>query len=137
MIQFLRQSNTNYELSAVRIYQAIVVFIHAFNPTEQILKSFMHLFYWKLKDKKLGSCEKEYLHYLMGCLVKKINKKGKIGYLPIKYQIMALMCMRQISVPVFLSTGNSIFVYVESFNSFQDIKSQCLEQFGISKRISS
>lgn len=66
----------------------------------------------------------------------KLQKKIVVGYLPISYQVMGLMCKRQISVPVYLCSGTSILVNVESFNSFQDIKKKCLSQFGISSRFS-
>jgi hypothetical protein len=32
------------------------------------------------------------------------------------------MCKRQISIPVYMPTGNSILVRVESFYSFSDLK---------------
>lgn len=64
-------------------------------------------------------------------LLRKIKKKVSVGYLPISYQIMGLMCKRQISIPVYLPTGNSILIKVESYNTFLDIKSKCMNGFGI------
>jgi hypothetical protein len=63
--------------------------------------------------------------------LRKVKKKSVVGYLPISYQIMGLMCKRQISIPVYLPTGNSILIKVESYNSFADIKARCLSGFGI------
>jgi hypothetical protein len=51
--------------------------------------------------------------------------------MPIKYQMMALMCKRQISIPVYLPVGNSILVRVESYDTFSDIKNKVIAEFGI------
>lgn len=59
------------------------------------------------------------------------------GYLPINYQIMGLMCKRQISIPVYLSAGTSIMVNVEAFHTFADIKETCLREFGVGERLGS
>lgn len=58
MVQLLRQSTTSYELSAIRVYQTMAVFLHVYNPQQDILKATLHLYYWKLKNKKLGNTEK-------------------------------------------------------------------------------
>ena len=131
----IRQSNTNYELSAIRVYQTLAVFLHVYNPETEILKATLHLFYWKIKGKKIGPTELEYLTYIFSCLTKKVQKRTVVGYLPISYQVMGLMCKRQISMPIYLSSGTSILVNVESFNSFNDIKEKCLREFGISERL--
>lgn len=47
--------------------------------------------------------------------------------------MMALMCKRQISMPVFLSVGNSIIVRVESTHTFNDIKEMVMEEVGINQ----
>ena len=47
--------------------------------------------------------------------------------MPIKYQMMALMCKRQISIPVYLPVGNSILIRVESYDTFGDIKKRVIE----------
>lgn len=51
--------------------------------------------------------------------------------MPIKYQLMALMCKRQISIPIYLPVGNSILVRVESYDTFGDIKQRVVQEFGI------
>ena len=58
MIQLLRQSSTKEELVAIRIYQTMVAFIHVFNPSEEIIKVSLNIFYNKLKDKHLGASQK-------------------------------------------------------------------------------
>lgn len=56
--------------------------------------------------------------------------------MPIKYQMMALMCKRRISVPVYLPIGSSVLVRVESYDTFGDIKIKVMEELGINhKRI--
>lgn len=79
----------------------------------------------------MGVSEREYLRYIFSFIMRKIRKKSAIGYLPISYQVMGLMCKRQISIPVYLPTGNSILVKVESYNTFAEIKSRCMAGFGI------
>jgi hypothetical protein len=100
------------------------------------LKATLHIFYWKLSSGKVGKVESEYLVYVFNCLGRKVQKKIIVGYLPISFQVMGLLCKRQISVPLYLPSGTSILVNVESFNSFEDIKEKCLRDFGISPRLS-
>jgi 16S rRNA G527 N7-methylase RsmG len=33
-VQLMRQANSNYELTAIRNYQAMAVFLHVYNPAE-------------------------------------------------------------------------------------------------------
>lgn len=47
--------------------------------------------------------------------------------MPIKYQIMALMCKRKISLPVYLPIGSSVLIRVESYETFSDIKARVME----------
>jgi hypothetical protein len=42
--------------------------------------------------------------------------------MPIKYQMMALMCKRKISLPIYLPIGSSVLIRVESYETFADIK---------------
>lgn len=51
--------------------------------------------------------------------------------MPIKYQLMALMCKRKITVPVYLSIGNSILLRVESHETMGDIKARAMKELGI------
>ena len=64
-------------------------------------------------------------------MIRKIESPPVIGYMPIKYQMMALMCKRQISIPVYLPIGNSILITVESYDTFADITQRVIEEFGI------
>lgn len=59
------------------------------------------------------------------------NYENNVSYLPAQYQMMALMCKRQISMPIFFSVGNSIIVRIESYQTFSDIKEQVLKDVGI------
>ena len=45
-------------------------------------------------------------------MVRKLEIKTEIGFMPIKYQIMALMCKRIISVPIHLPIGSGTHVKV-------------------------
>ena len=60
-------------------------------------------------------------------MIRKIEKPHGVGYMPIKYQIMALMSKRQISVPIYFPIGNSALVKVESYQTFGDIKLTALK----------
>lgn len=51
--------------------------------------------------------------------------------MPTKYQIMALMCKRMISIPIYLSVGSSSHVKVESYETLADIKIRCMEELAI------
>ena len=51
--------------------------------------------------------------------------------MPIKYQIMALMSKRQISIPIYLPIGSNILVKAESYETFTDIKKKVLGELGI------
>jgi hypothetical protein len=46
--------------------------------------------------------------------------------MPVKYQIMALMCKRIISVPVHLPIGGGSHVKAESYETLADIKIQAM-----------
>lgn len=41
--------------------------------------------------------------------------------------MMALMCKRKISIPVYLPIGNSILIRVESYETFADVKQRVIE----------
>lgn len=112
----------------------MAVFLHVYNPDKDLLWATLNMFYWKMQNKKLGSSEAEYLRYVFSIILQKVKKRSVIGYLPISYQIMGLMCKRQISIPVYLPTGNSILVRVESYNTFAEIKSSCMIEFGINRK---
>lgn len=47
--------------------------------------------------------------------------------MPIKYQLMALMCKRKISMPAYLPIGSSVMIRVESSETFGEIKVRALE----------
>lgn len=46
--QFLKQQNTKSELSAIRIYQLMTIFLHAFKPDDSFMYAALNLFYAKL-----------------------------------------------------------------------------------------
>lgn len=41
--------------------------------------------------------------------------------------MMALMCKRKISLPVYLPIGSSVLIRVESYETFGDIKNKVIE----------
>lgn len=81
--------------------------------------------------------EAEYLQYMFPRLLKLIKPDFEHNvYLPAQYQMMALMCKRQISMPIFFSVGNSVIVRAQSTQTFADTKEQVLQEVGINtKRI--
>lgn len=52
-MQLIRQANSSAELSAIRNYQAMAVFLHVYNPSEDLLRATLNLYYHKL-NKKMG-----------------------------------------------------------------------------------
>lgn len=91
----------------------------------------LHLFFMKISQKKFHEKEEEFLRYLYKKIIRKIEKPHGVGYMPIKYQIMALMSKRQISIPIYLPIGSNILVKAESYETFADIKKKVLEELGI------
>lgn len=100
----------------------MAVFLHIYIPEQDFIMAGLYLFYKKLQDNKNSEKEEEYLRYLFKKMLRRIENPPIIGYMPIKYQMMALMCKRQISIPVYLPVGNSILIRVESYDTFTDIK---------------
>lgn len=46
-MQFIRQVCTDHELTAIRIYQTMAVFLHIYSPADDMLKATLSLLYWK------------------------------------------------------------------------------------------
>ena len=127
LLQLLRQSNSTNELNSVRILQTLAVFLHIYTPDHDFLLAALHFFFKKLAEKSYTPKQSDYACYIFKKMIRKINHSTPISYMPIKYQMMALMCKRQISVPVYLAVGNSILIRVESYETFSDIKIRVLE----------
>ena len=109
----------------------MAVYLHIYVPDQDFLMAVLFLFNKKLHEGKSSEKEEDYLRYLFKKMIRKIESPPVIGYMPIKYQMMALMCKRQISIPVYLPIGNSILIRVESYDTFADIKQRVIEEFGI------
>ena len=133
-LQLVKQSNTQYELGSIRIYQSLAVFLHIYLPDADFLTAGLFVCYQRLHEGKNSDKQEEYLRYLFKKMLRKLESPPIIGYMPIKYQIMALMCKRQISLPVYLPVGNSILVRVESYDTFADIKARVVQEFGINPK---
>ncbi len=133
-LQLIKQSSTDQELAAIRVYQSLAVFLHIYIPDQDFIFAGLYLFYRRLQDNKNSEKEEEYLRYLFKKMLRRIENPPMIGYMPIKYQMMALMCKRQISIPVYLPVGNSILIKVESYDTFADIKERVIAEFGINSR---
>ena len=135
-LQLIKQTNTEHELAAIRVYQSMAVFLHIYAPDQDFLLAGLYTFYLRLKDNKNSEKEDEYLRYLFKKMLRRIDNPPTIGYMPIKYQMMALICKQQISIRVYLPVGNSILIRVESYDTFADIKEKVIAEFGINyKRI--
>ncbi len=52
------------------------------------------------------------MKYLCKKMIRKILKPYTVGYMPIKYQLMALMSKKQISIPIYFPIGNNITLKV-------------------------
>ena len=116
----------------------MAVFLHIYTPDNDFLMAGLNFYFKKLTEKGFSEKQTEYVNYVFKKIMRKVEFSNSISYMPIKYQMMALMCKRQISVPVYLSVGNSILIRVESYETFSEIKTRVLEEFGIDhKRINS
>lgn len=114
-LQLIRQSNSDNELSSVRVIQTMAVFLHIYSPDNDFLMAGLNFFFKKLTENSFSEKQVEYINYVFKKIIRKMEHTTSICYMPIKYQMMALMCKRQISVPVYLSVGNSILIRVESY----------------------
>ena len=92
--------------------QAMTVFLHIYTPDSEFLMSGLNFFFKKLSGNLYTEKQYEYVSYIFQKILRKINRPSNINYMPIKYQMMALMCKRMISIPVYLSVGNSILIRV-------------------------
>lgn len=90
----------------------MAVFLHIYTPDSDFLMAGLNFFLKKLNDKNFSEKQTEYINYVFKKILRKLDYSTQINYMPIKYQMMALMCKRQISVPVYLSVGNSILIRV-------------------------
>lgn len=72
----------------------------------------LHFYFKKMNDKNYTEKQRDFTCYIFKKLIRKVMNSITINYMPIKYQIMALMCKRQITVPVYLAVGNSILARV-------------------------
>ena len=135
-LQLIKQTNSIHEIASIHVYQSMAVFLHIYVPDQDFVLAGLYIFYRRLQDNKNSEKEDEYLRYLFKKMLKKIDNPPTIRCMPIKYQMMALMCKRQISIPVYLPVGNSILIRVESYDTFADIKEKVIAEFGINyKRI--
>ncbi len=88
------------------------VFLHIYTPDEDFLYAGLSIYFKKLDSKKIIGKQQEFLKYLCKKMIRKILKPYKVGYMPIKYQLMALMSKKQISIPIYFPIGNNITLKV-------------------------
>lgn len=112
----------------------MAVYLHIYVPDQDFVYAGLYITYRRLQDQKYSEKEEEYLRYLFRKMLRRIDNPPSIGYMPIKYQLMALMCKRQISIPIYLPVGNSILVRVESYDTFADIKDRVIRELGINSK---
>ena len=118
----IKQSNASYEVITIRVFQCLSVFIHIYCPDNDFLYAAMSIFFQKLGEQKITEKEEEYIRYFFKRMIRMIEHPSKIDYIPVKYQMMALMCRRQISHPVYLPVGASAIIRMESYQTLADIK---------------
>ena len=94
----IKQSNTDLELPSVRILQTLAVYLHIFSPDKNFLIAGLNFFFKKLAEQKFSEKQNEYVRYVFKKILRKLQKPYIISYMPIKYQLMALMCKRKISL---------------------------------------
>ena len=126
-LQLLKQSNNPQELAAIRIYQSMAVFLHIYVPDQDFVYAGLFIINKRIQELKFSDKEEDYLRYLFRKMLRRIDNPPAISYMPIKYQLMALMCKRQISIPIYLPVGNSILVRVESYDTFADVKERVVK----------
>ena len=131
LLQLIKQSNTEAELASVRILQTMSVFLHIYTPDSDFLLAALNFFFKKLAEDHYTEKQNEYIRYIYKKILRKMERTVSINYMPIKYQMMALMSKRKISVPVYLPVGNSMLAKVESYETFFDIKARIMQEFGI------
>lgn len=118
-------------MPAIRIYQTFSVFLHIYTPEEDFLYAGLHVFFDRMTVIKHHEKEEEFMRYLFKKMIRKVEKAHGVGYMPIKYQIMALMSKRQISIPIYLPIGNNVLIKAESYETFKDVKLKVLQEMGI------
>ena len=120
------------------MYQMLTIYIHVFKTEEIFLIAALSLLLERSQDPMTYEKAKEYINYIFPRLIREVEQKEHITivYMPIQFQLAALMCKRQIPVSVFFSIGSSVIVKVESFEVLTDIKERICEEAGINyKRI--
>lgn len=134
LLQLVKQSNTESELASVRILQTMSVFLHIYSPDNDFLLATLNFYFKKLAENHYTQKQNEYARYVFKKIIRKLDRSTNINYMPIKYQLMALMSKRKISVPVYLPVGNSMLAKVESYETFADIKTRIMDEFGINTK---
>ncbi|CAM6000775.1 unnamed protein product [Sphagnum balticum] len=56
-LQLIKQSNTSHELSSVRIFQSLAVFLHIYTPDSDFLMAGLHIFFTRLNEEKQSDKE--------------------------------------------------------------------------------
>lgn len=88
------------------------VFLHIYTPDNDFLLAALNFFFKKLAENHYTEKQNEYVRYNFKKIIRKLERAVNINYMPIKYQMMALMSKRKISVPVYLPVGNSMLAKV-------------------------
>ncbi len=130
-VQILRQMRNSNELNCMRIYQTLAVYLHIFLIDKDYLLAAAYIIYEDLlKDifyKKLT----DMMNYCMKKLLRKIESAMQIYYFPVRYQLSALICKKQITVPLYLPIGDYVLFEIESHETLSDIKVRALHRLGV------
>ena len=105
----------------------MAVYLHIYVPDQDFVYAGLFIINKRIQELKFSDKEEDYLRYLFRKMLRRIDNPPAISYMPIKYQLMALMCKRQISIPIYLPVGNSILVRVESYDTFADVKERVVK----------
>lgn len=51
-LQLIKQTNSEHELAAIRVYQSMAVFLHIYIPDQDFVLAGLYIFYRRLQDNK-------------------------------------------------------------------------------------
>ena len=69
--------------------------------------------------------------YVFKKLVRMFEQPFSRKYIPLQYQIMSIICKRQISISLQLPLGSQVLIHTEPHETFGDIKVRAMEELGI------
>lgn len=110
----------------------MTIFIHVFSIDEGYVLAYLACLLERYDDPATYEKIRDYICYIFRRVMRQLlNKDTQVYYMPVQFQLAALMCKRQVPVSVYFSIGNCLIVKVESFECLKDIKPRVLQMVGI------